>query len=76
MFRTRKKLADTLHKGFVTSCMAVTVIGLGFLAFRVGDYLLNVRPLQEARKLQAKKELLEEGRAKDELPDIAQTLRT
>lgn len=56
--------------------MGVTVVGTGLIAAKGINYLLFVKPEKESRRLQESRELLEEGKSKDILPDLAPTLRT
>lgn len=54
----KSKILDTLHYGFVSICMGVTVISTAYLFYRGYKFVAEDRPLV---RRQQKKELLAEG---------------
>ncbi|KAH1001435.1 hypothetical protein HUJ04_005456 [Dendroctonus ponderosae] len=68
-------IANYLHKGFVNTCIAATVVGSGYMAYRGYVYLTEVRPqFVEKKKLEQQK-LLAEG-SWDSLKDPALEIRS
>lgn len=65
---------DLFHKGFVYTCIGVTVLGTGMLLERALHYYIKVKPQLKQQQLKEKQELLAEG-SPDTLPDIASTLK-
>ncbi|KAJ8917530.1 hypothetical protein NQ315_005579 [Exocentrus adspersus] len=66
----RSLLVDKFHKGFVYTCIAVTIYGLSVVGMRYYRYITERRP----QKLLEKQELLAEG-SSEILKDTAETLR-
>jgi Cytochrome oxidase c assembly len=58
--------ADFLHKGFVVTCVGVTVYGLYLIGMRAERYFSVIRPQQKLRELEQQKSLLAEGRVSAE----------
>lgn len=54
---------DTLHKGFVLSCVGLTFYGLFLLGLRAERYFTVIRPQRELKETELKNQLLSEGRA-------------
>ncbi|XP_063900134.1 uncharacterized protein LOC135119657 [Zophobas morio] len=54
-------LVDRLHKGFVLTCIAVTVYGCSVLAMRGYRYYTDVRPQLQKKQLLEQQNLLAEG---------------
>ncbi|KAK5646041.1 hypothetical protein RI129_004505 [Pyrocoelia pectoralis] len=50
-----------LHKGFVLTCIGVTVLALGNLSWGALRYFITVRPERKKLELLEKQELLAEG---------------
>lgn len=71
----RNAIIDKLHKGFVLTCVAVTVYGIGHLGLRWYRYFTVLRPEAKKRELLENKNLLAEG-SSDLLQDSAQTLKS
>lgn len=68
--RNARSLADTLHRGFVLTCIGLTLCGSTYLGYRFVHYVTVYRPqLVEQRKLE-EKNLLEEG-SSENLKDLA-----
>lgn len=68
-------IIDRLHKGFVLTCVAVTVYGLGHLGLRWYRYFTVLRPEAKRRELMENKNLLAEG-SSELLQDSAQQIQT
>lgn len=66
-------LVDKLHKGGVLTCLAITVAGTAYLAFRGYYHLYVVKPGRLQEELKEKQALLLEG-ASDRLQDPAKPL--
>lgn len=49
--RVGSQLLDKLHKGFVVTCMAVTVAGLGVAGYRAYMFFTVTKPAREAEQL-------------------------
>ncbi|KYN30875.1 hypothetical protein ALC56_14687 [Trachymyrmex septentrionalis] len=60
--RKKERLFDRLHKGVVSVCMGVTVIGTLMIGYKVYEYFRYVRPLQQVQSKLMEDELLLEGR--------------
>lgn len=69
----RNVLLDRLHKGFVISCMGVTVLGTLYLGMGAYRYFMVLKPEAQQRKLLEKQQLLAEG-SSENLKDVAPTL--
>lgn len=65
---------DYLHKGFVCTCIAVTLYASSYLMMRGYNYVANVRPEIQKFKEAEKRKLLAEG-APDNLDDTAPVLK-
>lgn len=76
MKRTPKRsiLLDRLHKGFVLTCVCVTLGGTGYLALGWYKYFTEVKPALKQKQLLDKQSLLAEG-SSDNLQDLAPTLK-
>lgn len=70
----RNIIADRLHKGFVLTCVAVTLYGVGHLGLRWYRYFTVLRPEAKQRELMEKQNLLAEG-SSEMLQDSAENLR-
>lgn len=68
-------IADYLHKGFVTACMAATVLGSSYMAYRGYVYVTVIRPQFIERKKLEQQKLLSEG-SWDSLKDPALEIRS
>jgi len=64
MYRRPKTsaFADLFHKGFVVSCIGVTIYGLYIMGLRAERYFTVIRPQQKLKELELKQQLLTEGR--------------
>lgn len=65
---------DTLHKGFVCTCVGVTLYGTYLLGWRFYRYFTVIKPEQQKRELIAKQSLLAEG-SSDNLQDNAPQIK-
>ncbi|CAH1369144.1 unnamed protein product [Tenebrio molitor] len=63
-------LAERLHKGFVCTCIAVTIYGCSVMAIRGYRYYTEIKPELQRKQNLEKQSLLEEG-SSDNLRDIA-----
>lgn len=52
---------ERFHKGFVWSCLTVTVVGTIMYGTRFVDYFTVIKPEQDRKKLLEQKKLLAEG---------------
>lgn len=77
MRRSPKKrinnILDILHKGFVWTCIGVTVVGSGILGYRFYKYVTVTKPQLAERKRIAHQDLLAEG-SSENLQDTAPTI--
>uniref|UniRef100_A0A336MZ32 CSON010360 protein n=1 Tax=Culicoides sonorensis TaxID=179676 RepID=A0A336MZ32_CULSO len=57
-------LIDKLHKGFVVTCIAATIYGLGVAGFRAYSYFTVTKPAREAEELRRLKleEAMKDGK--------------
>ncbi|CAH0557181.1 unnamed protein product [Brassicogethes aeneus] len=67
-------ILDTLHKGFVCTCIAVTAYGFAVLGNRYYCYLTQTKPILDTQKQKEKEILLAEG-SSDHLLDTAKTIK-
>ncbi|XP_022903555.1 uncharacterized protein [Onthophagus taurus] len=67
---SRSIIVDRLHKGFVITCVAITLYGVGHLGMRWYRYFAELRPAAKQKELLEKQNLLAEG-ASDVLKDSA-----
>lgn len=63
-------LIDTFHKGFVYTCIAVTIYGCSVIGMKYYRYITEDKP----RKLLENKKLLAEG-SSEVMKDNAETLK-
>lgn len=68
-------LLDRLHKGFVLTCIGVSLFGLSHLGYRWYRYFTVLRPDAKRKELMEKEQLLAEG-SSDLLKDKAINLTT
>lgn len=66
----RSALVDKLHKGFVYTCIAVTIYGFSYMGLRYYRYVSEVKP----KRLLENQNLLAEG-SSEILKDSAETLK-
>ncbi|XP_047104673.1 uncharacterized protein LOC124741220 [Schistocerca piceifrons] len=59
--KAANELLNKLHRGFVLSCVALTIGGCGLLGMNTFRYFTVVRPAIKERQLEAQQELLGEG---------------
>lgn len=52
---------DYLHKGAVSTCIAVTLCGISYLTYRAYHYYAYIRPQFQIQKETENKKLLVEG---------------
>lgn len=71
----RSLILDKLHKGFVLTCIGVTLYGLTHFGMRWYNYFAVLRPEAKRRELLEKQKLLSEG-SSDVLIDSAMNLKT
>ncbi|XP_019865079.1 uncharacterized protein LOC109594312 [Aethina tumida] len=67
-------LVDKLHKGFVLTCIGVTIYGFSMLGLKYYNYLTKTKPLLDQQKLKEAEGLLAEG-SSDLLYDTAKTMK-
>ncbi|EFN76858.1 hypothetical protein EAI_16506 [Harpegnathos saltator] len=58
----RDRIYDKLHRGFVNTCIGVTLIGGVLLGYKVYEYFVYIRPLHKAQYKVTEENLLDEGR--------------
>lgn len=68
--RNARSLADTLHRGFVITCIGVTLAASAYLGYRFVHYVTIYRPQLVEERKRAEKKLLEEG-SSENLKDLA-----
>lgn len=68
--RRRERLYNTVHRGFVTTCMIVTGIATLCIGQKIYEYFRYVRPLHAAQHKKIEEELLQEGRNLEESSDL------
>lgn len=70
---TKRKLnavADTLHKGFVLTCIGVTLYATSILSYKFYKYMTETRPKYLEQRRLMEQSLLAEG-SSENLKDIA-----
>lgn len=67
-------ILDKLHKGFVCTCVGVTLYGTYMLGWRFYRYFTVIRPENQQKELKMKQSLLAEG-SSDNLKDIAPQIK-
>lgn len=65
---------DRFHKGFVYTCLGVTIISTGMLCLKAYDYFVNIKPQLKQQQLLKQNELLAEG-SSDSLQDKTPALQ-
>lgn len=71
----KNELLNKLHKGFVVTCVVVTLYGLTHLGARWYNYFTVLRPAAQKRELLEKQQMLSEG-SSDVLVDAAFKLKS
>ncbi|KAL6443299.1 hypothetical protein ACFW04_002887 [Cataglyphis niger] len=61
--RRKERFYDKFQRGFVNTCIGITVVSSLFLGYKVYEYFRYIRPLHLAQKKLAQDELLLEGRS-------------
>lgn len=61
--RRKEILYDKLHRGFVNTCIGVSVAASLYIGYKAYEYFRYIRPLQLAQNQLIEKELLLEGRS-------------
>ncbi|XP_076244619.1 uncharacterized protein LOC143185472 [Calliopsis andreniformis] len=61
-YKSKEYILDKLHRGFVNTCVAVTIISGSMLSYKIYEYIRYVRPLHKTLQLKAQEELLAEGK--------------
>ncbi|EZA51224.1 hypothetical protein X777_09901 [Ooceraea biroi] len=64
--RRKERLYDKLHRGFVKTCIGVTLAASCMIGYKVYEYFRYIRPLQSAQAKLAQEELLLEGRSMED----------
>lgn len=54
--RARNQIYDVLHKGVVSICMGITVVGFGYISYRGYKYFTEIKPNLKAEQLRRIKE--------------------
>lgn len=70
----RSILLDRLHKGFVVTCVGITLLGTVYLCASAYNYFVVYKPTMKQRQLLEKQQLLAEG-SSENLKDVAPTLK-
>lgn len=71
----RSILLDRLHKGFVLSCVGITIFGTGYLGIGWYRYFAVMKPAAKQRQLLENQDLLREG-SSEILEDSSPVLRS
>lgn len=65
---------DLAHKGFVSTCIAVTVVGFAVLGYRGYHYFTKVKPQLHQQRMSENQSLLTEG-SSTSIEDSAPSLK-